>query len=194
MPEPWLVKIPVEIPASEALNRESEAPEPLAAVLGLDPGSEGFCVVLSLLSDRAKLWPIPPVKIDGMPAVDLRHVFGGVRVRPVCFVERTQGRQGLGATQTFNFGAYSGGAISAILNHGWPVRALLPQAWQKVMHQTAGADPKTRSLDAYRRLFPHDPLPKSRYGNINHNALDALLIATCGALSLGYGVRAWTFS
>lgn len=194
MSDAWAVRIPIADRAGKALNSDGEGRPAPKVILGLDPGSEGFCVALSLVNDRAKLWALPTTKLEGVPVINLREVFRTLKVPPVCFVERVVGRGGWGASQNFNFGAAAGGAVSLLVDFGWDVRLVRPADWQRSVHQSKGGDAKLRSQDAYRRLFPHDPLPKNRCGNINHNALDALLIATYGAASLGYEPRPWFFT
>lgn len=187
----WSVRIPVK-----GSNVDASASKP-KIVLGIDPGSEGSLVALSLVNNSAKAWQFRPERIDGFPVANLMWITQAFKSPPLCFVEKLHGRvaqPGKWTGDNFKLGAISGGIISALRAYGWDLRLVPPQTWQRAMHDgygLPGEGPKERSLAAYRRLFPHDPLPRSRYGNLDHNMVDAMLIAAYGVVELGEEIRPW---
>lgn len=171
-----------------------DGPAPVV-VLGVDPGTTGYVVALSLVHDVGRVYPLRVRRYGRLTALDLSglvKVLAGKEVLVV--VEEVCGRGGWGAHSNFTFGATAGGVVSAALAVGWGVVSVLPTTWQAPLHypEDAGEKPKERTLRAYQRLFPGGALPLSRQGTTDHNAIDALLIAWWGVTRLlGLAPRPW---
>lgn len=170
------------------------------AILAVDPGSTGCIVAASLETDRARLLPLRFKKADHGFLVEKRSLsraFDIFRdgVDPLVVVEDVTGRGGWGAQANFSFGAVVGAITAIAHDRGLRITSVVPRAWQAIVHDPdVEGDAKMRSLEAYCRLFPHDPLPRNKAGKVDHNAVDALLIAWWGARTLGAPTRAWRFS
>lgn len=176
-----------------AENRKAGALGTYGVVVGIDPGSEGYIVALSLHTDQARVARIASTKFRGVPVVDLSGIARTIKVPAVCWIEGVHGRGGWSATSNFSFGAYTGGAASVALQLGWELKSATPQEWQAGVHVVAPGKAKERSLATYHSLYAHDPLPRKRSGVLDHNAVDALLIATYGVRCLGLPLRRWVF-
>lgn len=188
----WVGMTPSEM-IEMADNRAVGASKRYGVVVGIDPGSEGYAVALSLYTDQARVARIVSTKYRHIPVVDLSGIARRIKVPAVCWIEGVRGRGGWSATSNFSFGAYAGGAASVALTYGWDLRSATPQEWQAGVHIPAPGKAKERSLATYHSLYRHDPLPRKRGGGLDHNAVDALLIATYGVLCLGMPIRRWVF-
>ena len=94
-------------------------------------------------------------------------------------VESVHSMPGQGVRSVFTFGRSFGEWLGILAALGVSHTLVTPQEWQRgVIHRTDGADPKTRSLTAARRLFPTCELARKR----DHNRADALLIARWASL------------
>lgn len=173
-------------------RRPPDKPAAWKVVLGLDPGSEGAAVALSLVSDSAKAWRLPGAKLDGFPIADLSRIRDAFKVPPLCFMEKVSAETKWGKSG-FAFGARAGGMASLLASFGWETHMVHPHKWQALFHPGHQGDAKARSLAAYRVMFPDAPLPKNAAGRDDHNVLDAFLIAVYGAMSLGHRPRKWRF-
>lgn len=171
-------------------------------IAGADPGKLGVITVLS--ADSAHGW-YHPLNYNKAGYLDVGRVWWFLQTsKPdVLILEKVQGRGGMGATQTFNFG-FACGELNALLRcyadqgNCLGLKYASPQEWQKVIHEGIGGKlkPKERTELAYERLFPHKPIPTGpKGGKINDNVVDALMLATYGVLKLGGGVlRPWTLT
>lgn len=173
---------------------EQDRPLP-TVVIGVDPGVEGIFVALSLVHDEGRIWPMTVRRLGRLTAIDMTAIIASLAGAEVLLlIEEVCGRGGWGAQANFTFGAVAGGVISAALGAGWRVSSITPMMWQEVVHAPADAhcQPKERTLRAYRRIFPGEPLPKTRQGNTNHNAIDALMVSFYGVtVLLGSAPRRW---
>ncbi len=189
----WVGMDPGEI-LSMAENRKAGALKKYGVVVGIDPGSTGIAIALSLQTDMARMISIRSTKVRGLPVVDLSHIAEIIKVPVLCYIEAVKGRGHWGATSNFAFGAYAGGAASAALAHGWEVKASPPQEWQAAVHVPSPGKAKERSLATYNSLYKHDPIPMRKRAKVHdHNAIDAMLIATYGVYCLGLPLRRWVF-
>lgn len=168
-------------------------------VVGFDPGTNACLVALPVESDAARIFPVRFKRGEhsgGIMLADVTPAFKAVKkeARPLLVAEAVQGRGGWSAGSNFSFGYTYGGIMLAAHSHGWDLMKVTPQNWQRYLHDPEDSkDAKTRSALAYARLFPHDPLPRNRLGKLDHNAIDALLIAYWGITHLGLPTRRWHF-
>lgn len=188
----WVGMTPTEM-IDMALNHEAGEKKTYGVVIGIDPGSQGYAVALSLRSEDARIFKIPSVKMRSIPVVDMEPLRKVIRVPAVCWMEQVRGRGGWGASSNFSFGAYAGAVASLAVSYGWNLRAATPQEWQAGIHLPASGSAKDRSMRTYNLLYGNDPLPRKRSGNHDDNLIDAFLIALYGVRCLGLPMRQWVF-
>lgn len=108
------------------------------------------------------------------------------------YVEKVGGRGGWAANANFSFGSTYGQIRLGCKLSNWYTILVEPKKWQKVVHEGIKAKTaKEKSRLAYARLFPDDPLPRSKVKTLlNHNDIDATLIVGYAALmSVGKIIR-----
>lgn len=140
------------------------------AYIGIDPGKTGAA---ALISDEGTHEIIdyprnPSLIVDTFRGWKVNHEI------VMCALEKVGARPGQGVTSMFTFGRNLGvweGIISAF---SIPFMMPTPRQWQKgIIDMKAGGDPKTRSLNTARRLFPDAELSRKK----DHGRADALLLA-----------------
>jgi crossover junction endodeoxyribonuclease RuvC len=148
-------------------------------ICGIDPGRKGALV--SLEGNVIKLRSMPDNEKDLFETLvdlcpDVTHVF----------VEKAQSLPGNGSVGMFHYGDGFGQIKGVLAAMRIPYTLVPPRTWTKVMH--AGCDvgePKARSLEAVRRLFPNIELRRTeRCRNLDEGFIDALLIAEYGRRTL----------
>ncbi len=87
-----------------------------------------------------------------------------------------------GAVSMFNYGVHFGQLLGVITSLGIAHTLIPPTTWTKTMHVgTTKTEPKEKSLQAVRRLFPGQKLTFGEKAKKPHDGLiDALLIADYG--------------
>jgi len=169
-------------------------------IAGIDPGRSGAIVVLDMESRKA--WD-HSFSYDGEKVLDgLALLAFLLKTKPdVLLMEKVIGRGGWNATTNFSLGS-SFGQIAQVVrlfrsSHESIFRLVEPKKWTTLLHEGLDKklEAKERSLLAYAQLFPHAPLKVGpRSGKIDHNVLDALLIAVYGVMKFGKGsMQRWTF-
>jgi hypothetical protein len=166
-------------------------------ISGIDPGTKGYVVTVDTMSEMAWKYRL---RFDAQGLLNYGDFVDGFLDNhnpDLILLEKVNGREGWGATQTFSFGYVYGQLHLAIKLGTRPYRLVSPQTWQKEMHKgiSPKLKPKTRSEIAYQQMFPHDPVPiASRAKKRNDNITDSLLIAAYGALTFGGGIyKPWSF-
>jgi len=159
-------------------------------IAGIDPGKEGYCVALDILTKTIWKYPINFDRNGILNLDEFENEFFG-KIKPdLIILEKVMGRGGWGATQTFSMGLSYGQIHLATKKIGVPYRLVIPQTWQKLIFEgiTQKLPAKIKANLAYRQLFPNDPIPNLRGSkNKNENIVDALLIATYGIMKYGDG-------
>ena len=151
-------------------------------IAGVDPGKTGTAAFLDtatglVVSSRLQF-------DDGVLLWEKVHNAAPGPVDAV-YVEKVQGRGGWSAQSNFAFGGTYWQIRLGCRLSKWYAILIEPRKWQKIIHVDIqkGLSPKERSRLAYARYFPDDPLPRSKRNNdLNHNDIDALLIAAYGTL------------
>lgn len=164
----------------------------MTVVVGIDPGLKGYAVMLHAMSPAAR---VHRLSFDKAGTLDFSKLAQINDSRIIVFMEKVQGRGGWSAGSNFSLGRTFGQLEQAIQARGWPMHMVTPQTWQKRL--CGGVDAKLsakeRTAVAYKRLFPHEPLPRNKVGRVDDNALDAWMIAVYGVLVAGGGVLLpWT--
>lgn len=152
-------------------------------ICGIDPGKKGALCMLEVTGgfNMCKLREMPDNEqdlfhtlVDLCPGID--HVFvEKAQVMPS--KGRAQGSVGM-----FNYGDGFGQIKGILAAMRIPYTLVPPRTWTKVMHAGCDVgDPKARSLEAVRRLFPNIELRRTdRCRNLDEGFIDALLIAEYG--------------
>ncbi len=151
----------------------------LVTVLGIDPGQKGGVAVLTADGVIASVTEMPD--LPKLCALLEGNIFTHA------FVEQVSVRPGQGISSGFKFGVGYGGILGALTALGISHTLLRPQAWQKVAHLgTSGKDPKDRSNQAAKRLWPKQSWLASPRCKVNHDGMqEAALIGFAGIKILG---------
>jgi crossover junction endodeoxyribonuclease RuvC len=97
------------------------------------------------------------------------------------FVEKAQCMPQNGAVGMFNYGVGFGVILGILTALKIPYTLVPPKTWTKEMHLgTKGSEPKEKSLEAARRLYPEVNLIRERCRKPDEGYVDALLIAAYG--------------
>lgn len=154
-------------------------------IIGIDPGRDGALCSLDVLVTWTEC------KMRKMPdnEKDLAEV-----IRELCcsghpchvFVEKAQCMPGNGPVGMFRYGDGYGQIKGILAAMKIPYTLVHPRTWTRVMHQGATiGEPKMRSLETVRRLFPQVELRRTdRCRNMDEGFIDALLIAEYGRRAL----------
>lgn len=103
------------------------------------------------------------------------------------FIEKAQSFPGQGISSAFTYGTHFGELCGTLWACGLAHTLVPPKTWTKVIHAgtKANDDPKKRTLEAVRRLFPDINLLATKRSSVPHAGLyDALAIAEYGRRSL----------
>ena len=145
------------------------------AWVGIDPGMTGAVALIP--ADGAPL--VVDYPGDVALAVDAVRTWTVEYNIMLAAVESVHAMPKQGVVSTFTFGKSFGEWLGILAAMGVSHTLVSPQEWQRgVIHASDGADPKTRSLTAARRIFPTCELARKR----DHNRADALLIARWASL------------
>lgn len=150
--------------------------------MGIDPGRDGAIAIISNDPPTRLWWLLKELEEDRtVNFEDLIRDHGVQRV----YIEKAQTmNKGEAAKSMFNYGVGFGKLI------GWcemlrvPFVLVPPYTWTSVMHKgcTAGADPKVKSAEACRRLFPDEKLIAEGCRTPHKGVIDALLITEYGRM------------
>lgn len=166
-------------------------------VLGIDPGDQGYMVVLDLetraVIDSHGLQFLPDGQLD---AVDCYLWLSGITknhnatiIR--CRLEAVHAIFGASAKSTFQFGRGVGSLETFLTLSNISFKPVQPKTWQKVMWEGirpivkgGKVDTKATSLAAATKLFPqHDFRRTSRCKKMDDNKVDATLLAYYACIS-----------
>ena len=158
---------------------------------GIDPGREGFITVLDTKSTRG--W-ILKMRYCDKKILD----FDDIKLLPkvdIFYLESVRGRGGWAACANFGLGSYYGQIQLALKIHSLKWKGIDPKVWVNSFDNTKGKT-KERTLRAYKRFFPHNPLkPRIVKGEelFNNNMIDSIMIALYGVIETGNKIRKWRF-
>jgi hypothetical protein len=166
-------------------------------VLGIDPGANGFMVILDLSSrsvvDSYNLKFLPDGQFDSFDCQ--RWLLGVLKVHDAsivrCSLESVHAIFGASAKATFQFGRCLGSLETFLNLLGIPFKPVQPKTWQKVMWEGirpivkgGKIDTKATSLSAAIKLFPqHDFRRTVNCKNADDNKVDATLLAYYSCIS-----------
>lgn len=140
------------------------------AFIGIDPGKTGAAALITGDGTHEVLdYPSSPsLIVDTFRGWLLNHEIS------LAALEKVGARPGQGVVSMFTFGRNLGAWEGIISTFSIPFMMPTPRQWQKgIIDQKAGVDPKTRSLNTARRLFPDAELTRKK----DHGRADALLLA-----------------
>jgi crossover junction endodeoxyribonuclease RuvC len=147
-------------------------------IVGIDPGLTGGLAILGEPGGRdCRLQPMPDTG-EVFKELEFCKEMGPTHV----YVEKAQSFPGQGIASAFNYGRHFGELLGILTALRIPHTLVSPRTWTKVIHAgTKGADPKVRTLEAVRRLFPGVNLQGSANSKKPHEGIvDALAIAEYG--------------
>jgi len=141
-------------------------------LIGVDPGVTGGVAILTADSTLITL-PMP---------ADLREFANLVADASHVIVEKAQSFPGQGIASAFNYGRHFGELLGAIIAQRVPFSLVSPGTWTRSLHVgVSGTDPKKKSAEAARRLFPnHDFRASVRCKKPHDGMVDAALILEWG--------------
>lgn len=154
------------------------------AIVGLDiHSSYGFCQRLEYDENGTLLTRLPKVKIKKI------------------YIEDIYGRGGWGAKSVFAMGFYYGQLVYYLRGLDIPLEFVRARDWQGWAHSqielTKGRNsPKTKSLLAYKKLFPNDPVKSLlREGKklYHDGVIDGTMIAGYGVMKEKGIFNTWEF-
>jgi Holliday junction resolvasome RuvABC endonuclease subunit len=143
-------------------------------IMAIDPGKSGCALFMDEYSDQITYHKFKFNKNNFLIYEPLNSMI--LSLEPdVIYIEKVQGRAGLGATQTFNFGFTTGQLIMVCMLSKIALNQITPQSWQKIAHRGINSKitPKERSMLAFNNLMPHSPLGSKPDKDI----VDAFLMA-----------------
>ena len=159
--------------------------------IGIDPGKLGAIVVVVcdhnnvIVKIEKHTMPVNSVGSIDVRALDdiLTNISSrGSQVPQHCILENVHAIPGAGAKSNFSFGFNCGIIFALLTAHKIPYTTISPKVWQKEMWagipRSSTTSAKNMSLEAVKRLFPHEDLRATTRSRTPHDGLiDALLIA-----------------
>lgn len=184
-------------------------------ILGIDPGIDGALLLIDMYGNVLKrtVTPFKISRVKNNPRYDRVRLVAAINpsrakmktVKSVdhakltkflqecqtqgsfkTYIERVGARAGDGVVGAFNFG-YSHGCVCQAASFFSEITLVTPQRWTNFMHKgiSKAVDPKRRSRDVIRLLFPHqvEQMKRHKGDKAFHSGLvDARLIAEYGRL------------
>lgn len=154
-------------------------------LIGIDPGQSGAVATLKPSWEGLTTTAIVmPESVLYFAEYLGRHACGK---NAHIFIEKAQSFPKQGIASAFNYGVHFGELLGVIQALGLSHTLVSPRTWTKVMHQgTKDDEPKKRSLEACRRIFPNIKLEATERSKRAHDGIvDALLLAEYGRRQLG---------
>lgn len=147
-------------------------------IVGIDPGKNGGVAIA--IDNNVKTFAAPSIE---KIIAELEWQAMGEEDLYV-YIEKAQAMPGQGVSSMFNYGVGYGQLLGVIQALKIPHVLVHPRTWTKVMHAGTKLDePKKRSLEAAKRLFPtHSLLATSKCRKQHDGIVDALLIMQYGRL------------
>lgn len=150
-------------------------------VVGIDPGARGGIAVLSLEGEVLEMHVMPTIekRFDVHAFSDLISVLHGQYVIRSVGLEKVGALQVQGVSSAFTFGQYFGETKAILVAAKLPLRLVVASEWQRLMHRGASSklEPKNRSLEAARLLWPNETFFASPKCRVPHDGLyEAALI------------------
>ena len=152
-------------------------------IVGIDPGKKGAAVIkrvedgVLVAKELSILMDCPSLFSNIHKQIGLDHVF----------IEKAQAFPKDGVRNAFSYAMNFGRILGWIETLMIPYTLVPPQTWTRVMHiGCTGDNPKDKSLQVVRRLYPEADLTFSARARKPHDGLvDAILIATYGERIMG---------
>jgi len=161
---------------------------------GIDPGKRGAIVIVD--TESTKGW-FTKLEYDdeGILTTPLKTLCKDVQSFTI---ECIHGRGGWGAKQNFMMGFYYGQLLNAVKATKKPYQMIIPRDWTAIMHADIEVPKKTtakeKSVLAYLKYFPHDPIGYSRGKKTYHDGvIDAFLIVAATVIRQNRKLRKWHF-
>ena len=146
-------------------------------VLGIDPGSKGFCCLYDAFYHSYVHYPLFEGKRLSQLLIERLNEIAGNDV--IAVVEQVHSMPHQGVASTFSFGTNYGKILGMLEALGIPYSTCTPGKWQKAMCEAVdkAANTKLTSYNAARRLLPAMDFRRSeRCKTFDDNKVDATLI------------------
>jgi hypothetical protein len=163
-------------------------------IVGIDPGKDGFIAGIDEAHYVVATWPTPTLQVDkskreyDLP--EMLNILSGLEPDYVV-LEHQQVFPGQGGVSNFSTGYGYGLWRMALVALKLPHEIVRPAVWKKELGVTGvkGSNPKTLSVIAASRYFPHEDLRVTAKCKKPHDGkADALLLALYGMRKLA-GIR-----
>jgi hypothetical protein len=145
----------------------------MGVYVGIDPGKKGAFVAVN---GNEQIIAVE----KNVTGDDLFTFLSILNPRHV-FLEKAQSMPRQGIASAFNYGQGYGELIGVLTARAVPYTLVRPSYWTKALHVgTADGEPKERSAEAFRRLYPREPSALTPRGKLHDGVVDATLIAVYG--------------
>jgi len=145
----------------------------MGVYVGIDPGKKGAFVAVN---GNEQIIAVE----KNVTGDDLFTFLSILNPRHV-FLEKAQSMPRQGIASAFNYGQGYGELIGVLTARAMPYTLVRPSYWTKALHVgTADGEPKQRSAEAFRRLYPRDAHALTPRGKLHDGVVDATLIAIYG--------------
>lgn len=147
-------------------------------VVGIDPGKHGAVALLCNDPETTDLWTMDELTTGSKGLWGILNESGVLHA----YIEKAQAMPHQGVTSMFTYGTGFGKILGWCEATETPYTLIPPKVWTHEMHKgCTGTDPKSKSLQAVRRLFPTVSLKATDHSTKPHSGyIDALLIAEYG--------------
>lgn len=153
-------------------------------ICGIDPGQKGGWATIRANGD-VEVFSMPPELSS--PMYFFAGYLNGLRMAAGTeelhvFIEKAQAMPKQGVSSMFTYGVHFGTLLGIIMAYRVKHTLVPPRTWASKIHAgTKAGDPKHRTLEAVRRLFPAvDLLETPRCKKPHSGKVDALAIAEYG--------------
>lgn len=176
-------------------------------VIGIDPGKNGGCVILSTECEKAYYHQFNFDKQAQLELSWFRDFATKINKEDLIMLEKPHVVHKSSVTSMFNMGHVCGQINMAVRLIQCKYRLVDPKGWQKIIHEGTNTNltAKERTMLAYTQFYPKNPLcPDPRYKKdgtlakiqpkVSPDLVDALMIATFGIMKYSkVGLKNWQF-
>lgn len=145
----------------------------MVTYVGIDPGKKGAFVAINGAEQI--------VACEKTVTGEELQIFCAIHKPRHVFLEKAQSMPRQGIASAFNYGCGYGELIGVLTAMAIPFTLVRPSYWTKALHVgTADGEPKARSAEAFKRLFPNTEAARTPRGKLHDGIVDASLIALYG--------------
>lgn len=146
---------------------------------GIDPGQKGAVALITADGEIVETIPLPNTTVELFSFLEVYKP----KIQRL-YIEKAQSMPGNGAASMFTYGKGYGAIMACLEILEIPHDLVAPSLWHsRVVGRTGsgrGSEPKKRSLDRARRLWPSSKFVAPGCQRVHDGIVDALLIAEYG--------------